>query len=187
MRLQVPFPVSDRVFKPKFGEVYKVGVPGEGGVEPNTYLLQDENGNEVVAVYVSEETIFDATPNDIREGKTAATGTGVTLGEKVIPSYHTSEGVAIVPVGGAFTIPLPILNKYDYTKLACQLCPYKGSSSESVATYRTVTNDFVYEVMSDTPISSVNKNDTDKTIELGITNNTDDMYVIRYFTYKDIA
>lgn len=45
-----------------------------------TYILDDGFGDPIAAVYVSSETIFDATAGDIRSGKTAATDDGITVG-----------------------------------------------------------------------------------------------------------
>lgn len=45
-----------------------------------TFLLVDEYGTEYPAVFVESKKIFDATADDIRTGKTAATDTGVTVG-----------------------------------------------------------------------------------------------------------
>lgn len=45
-----------------------------------TYILVDENGNEVPAVYMGADTILTATANDIRLGTTAITDEGVTEG-----------------------------------------------------------------------------------------------------------
>ena len=57
---------------------------GSGGSTPDSpgdvFILVDEAGNEATAVYVEEATVFDATANDIRAGKIAATESGVTVG-----------------------------------------------------------------------------------------------------------
>ena len=84
------------------------GIDGSsGGSEDGTqmYILVDEDGTEVPAVLVEEETVFNATANDIREGMVAATDAGVIVGTKEIPAYITTEGVQAIPVKG----PLQIL------------------------------------------------------------------------------
>ena len=58
---------------------------GLGGDDTQAYILVDESGKESPAVLVDKETVFDATANDIREGKTAATEAGVTVGTLVVP------------------------------------------------------------------------------------------------------
>ena len=45
-----------------------------------TFLLVDENGNEVPAVVVESLTVFDATPEDLKRGKVAASNDGVIIG-----------------------------------------------------------------------------------------------------------
>ena len=45
-----------------------------------TFIIQDEDGNEVVGIVVDKETVFTATPEDIVAGKTAGTEDGVVVG-----------------------------------------------------------------------------------------------------------
>lgn len=49
-----------------------------------TFILQDENGNEITGVIVDQETVFNATPNDVREGKVFAGDEGVKTGTLVV-------------------------------------------------------------------------------------------------------
>ena len=63
-----------------------------------TFILMDENGNEITGVVVDQETVFTATDNDVREGFVYAGDSGVSTGTKNIPSYHTTEGFKLVPV-----------------------------------------------------------------------------------------
>lgn len=52
-----------------------------GGVGmAQTFILQDEDGNEVTAVRANRTVTLDATAKDIRKGKKAATELGVTEG-----------------------------------------------------------------------------------------------------------
>lgn len=151
-----------------------------------TYVLVDENGNEFQAVLVDNETIFDATANDIREGKVAVTEEGVTVGTKVIPSYHTYQGVKIIRPGQSYSIHLPILDTYDYTKLQAIFCEFNSNLKDSVYSTKVAIEDKVYEVLSVDCISDVIKNATSKTVEFGITNETDSSKILRYFTYKEV-
>lgn len=73
------------------------GTGGGSGDDTQAYILVDENGVEIPAVLVDEYTVFDATANDIRAGKTAATEEGVTLGTKEIPAYYVEEGYVAIP------------------------------------------------------------------------------------------
>lgn len=45
-----------------------------------TFIIQDENGNEVTGIVVDQETVFTATAADIVAGKTAGTEDGVVVG-----------------------------------------------------------------------------------------------------------
>lgn len=153
-----------------------------------TYILTDKDGNEVQAVFVDAETVFDATANDIRIGTTAVTDSGVTVGEKVIPSYHTQQGVRVIPVGSSLTLlnTDEAIDSYDYTKMQAIICSFNSSLTDSVSTQQVSIDDNVYDVQSVVSLSSVTKNHTSKTIELGISNNTESPLIIRYFMYKEI-
>ena len=151
-----------------------------------SFILETEDGKEIPAVLTNQEVVFTATPNDIREGKVAATGDGVTVGEKVIPAYHTHQGNRFIKPGTRFTIPLPMLELYRYTKLQAIICPYNNSIPESVSAEKVSIDDKVYNVNSGISISVVVPNDEEKTIDLGILNSTDKPFILRYFTYKEI-
>lgn len=163
---------------------------GKGsGEEPNAYILIDEDGNEIPAVFVTEETVFDATANDIRLGKTAATEDGIVTGEKVIPGYITTEGARLISAGSALTIPNcdTNINDYDYAKLQVIICAYNSSMSNSVSAEKVCINDTVYNVNSIESLASVTKDHNNKSIDLGITNNTGKPCVVRFFTYKEVV
>lgn len=150
------------------------------------YILVMEDGTEIPAVVVSEETKFDATPDDIRLGKTAATESGVTIGEKVIPGYQTHEGAKRIRPGQKFEISLVSLDQYDYTLLQCIICKHNTNLVNSVAAEKVVLNDSVYDVLSVIPLYSVTKNHDAKTIDLGFVNDTKESLVLKYFTCKEI-
>lgn len=154
---------------------------------PNTVLLVDENGAELVATRAGEEVIFTATANDIRAGKVAANDEGVVTGEKVIPSYHTTEGYRQIKSGTNFVIPnLDWLDLYDFSKLQVIICPYTGDIASSVAAEKIAINDSVYAVKSTEIIATVTKDSENKAINFGITNNSENTYILRYFMYKEI-
>ena len=154
---------------------------------PKSYIFVDEEGNEVAGTLVSEETVFDATPNDVREGKVFATELGVKTGEKFIPSYVTQEGYSVVTGGSQFEIQsLQNLDRYDFTKLQVLICPYNKSIAESVATEKVAINENVYLVNSSEIFSTVSKDTEKKYINLGFKNESETLYLIRYFTYKEI-
>lgn len=153
-------------------------------LDATTFILVDTDGNEYPAVYVDSDTVCTATANDIRKGSVAITPEGVIEGTKEIPAYHTTEGYTLVDAGKDFAIPIKN-GRYDYTKLQALLCAYNTSPSKSVSTDRVVIGDSVYAVNSIEPISTVTINAEKATIELNITNDSDTIYIIRYFTYKE--
>lgn len=178
----IPHPIIEYIWRPI------LPLPGSGGgsTELETYILIDEDGNEIPAVFVADEVVFDATENDIREGMTAATAEGVTTGTKVIPSYHTTEGIKYIPVGDPLSVTLIDQDRYDYTKLQAIICRYNTSLPESVATEKVSIDGSTYAVNSADVIASVIKDHTTKTIDFGIINNGDSPLVLRYFTCKEI-
>lgn len=150
----------------------------------NTYILVDENGNEVPAVLVDEPVMLTANAStDIRKGMTAVTDEGVVTGEKEIPAYHVTEGYKLVPNGSALILPIP---HYDYTKLQAVMCLFNTSLLDSVYTEKVAIEDNVYLVKSTTPEAQIMIDDDNKRIDFGIANTSGKMYLIRYFTYKEI-
>lgn len=158
-----------------------------GDYVPKTYVLMDQNGREVVATYVDEETIFDATENDVREGKVFANETGVVTGTKFIPSYVVAEGVKVIPAGSKFAIThLSDNDRHKFTKLQAAMCDFNTSLSDSVSTYMISVLGAVYAVQSTTPIANVVSDDATLSIDFGIINDTNKPKILRYFTYKEI-
>jgi hypothetical protein len=149
------------------------------------YILVDENGIEIPAVYVDTETKLTATTNDIRVGMTAVNGDGIITGEKEIPSYHTTEGLQIIPVGGSCDIQMPA-DKCEYTKLQALICMWNSSLSNSVCTEKVVIEGKVYAVKSTEEIASVNVDMINNRIVLGIANTSSVPYLVRYISYKEI-
>jgi len=45
-----------------------------------TFILEDENGNELTGIVVDQEVVFTATAADIVKGKVAGTEDGVVVG-----------------------------------------------------------------------------------------------------------
>lgn len=159
------------------------GLGGGSGSDDKMFILLDEDGTEYPAVVVSEETVFDATANDIREGKIAATEDGVTVGTKDIPAYHTREGYRIITNGSNFILSVP---EYEYTKLQAVFCPFSKSLASSVAAEKVAIENCVYPVQSTVAESSITVNTDKGGIEFNITNNSGSMYLIRYILYKEI-
>ena len=152
-----------------------------------TLKIVDADGNEFVGVVTDSEVLFTATDNDVREGIVYASSEGVSTGTKVIPTYHTQKGDKKISNGKEFKISFyDSLDLYDFTKLQVIICPYVDSIENSVQAEKVVIGETVYNVNSSEPISTVTKDHDNKTIKLGITNNSGKAYVLRYFTYKEI-
>ena len=45
-----------------------------------TFIIEDENGNEITGIVVDQQTVFTATASDIVKGKVAGTDDGVVVG-----------------------------------------------------------------------------------------------------------
>ena len=151
-----------------------------------TFIITDESGVEYVGVVTDKEVIFDATDNDVREGSVYASDEGVSTGTKVIPSYHTAHGARIITENANFSVKIADLDRYDYTALHGIICSYNTTLTNSVSAEKVVLYDAVYPVQSTEAISTVVKDDETKSIVLGITNDTTQMKVFRYMTYKEI-
>lgn len=153
------------------------------GIE-RTYILVDENGNEYPATFVDNETIFDATANDIRLGKVAATDIGMVTGEKDIPAYHTSEGYSIITAGKELSIN-KLYDKCQYTKILALVCSFNTSLNNSVATQMVTIGDNVYAVGSTEALAALEVDVEKQIINFGITNDSGSPYIIRFMTYKE--
>jgi len=150
-----------------------------------TLILVDENGNEVMGVVVDQETVFTAGDNDVREGFVYASDGGVSTGTKFIPSYHTVSGQTLVLPNESFSVYLPEMKLYDYTSLQCIICAFNNTIDDSVGADKIVLNHAVYPVNSTVKLSDVTKDSDLKSINLNVTNNTDNTYLIYYFTYRE--
>lgn len=152
--------------------------------DQTVYLLKLSETESVYAQLSENETVeLTATPNDIRVGTTAVINSGVVEGEKVIPAYHTEQGVKLILPNQPLQIKFKD-NQYDYTQLQAMTAPYNTSLSDSVAVDKVVINDAVYNTGETTKISIIQKDAENNSINLGITNG-DLPCVVRFFTYKE--
>ena len=162
------------------------GNPVGGALNAKTFMLEVNGGKtEIAATVVGEETVFDATPNDVRTGKTFATSSGVEVGTKDIPTYRTAQGAVIIKPNENFSIVLEGYSQYDYTKLQCLISKFNTSVDDSVAVDKVVIGDNVYAVNSTIPLAAVTKDAATKSIKLNIKNESSVDYVLRYFTYRE--
>lgn len=152
------------------------------GDDGETYILVDEEGNEIPAVLTKEEVDLTATANDIRLGSVAVTDDGVITGEKEIPSYHTHEGMKAIMAGKPFRM---VTSDCEYTKLQALVCARGTTLSNSVSTEKVAINSGVYEVYSDQMISTVSVDIEESAIDFGINNDSDSPKIIRFFYYKE--
>ena len=151
---------------------------------PATYILVDEDGNEVPAVLVDEKVDLSATANDIRLGTTAVTAEGVTSGEKEIPAYHTEQGRQLVEPGESLDI-LMYSDRCQYTGLNVIVCAYSGAADTSVSAEMVVINDKLYPAGSVEALSEVTVDTENQSIKLGIVNTGETPLLVRYMTYKE--
>ena len=162
------------------------GNPVGGALNAKTFMLEVNGGKtEIAATVVGEETVFDATPNDVRTGKKFATSSGVEVGTKDIPAYRTAQGAVIIKPNENFSIVLEGYSQYDYTKLQCLISKFNTSVDDSVAVDKVVIGDNVYAVNSTIPLAAVTKDAATKSIKLNIKNESSVNYVLRYFTYRE--
>lgn len=145
-----------------------------------TYLLVDEAGNEIAATFSGDTVILDAGANDIRLGKNALNADGVVNGEKIIPSYQTTTGVRAVKPGIEVSLTIEDRDLYNFTKFQAII-----TKSSTMASELIVINNQVYPAGSDESIATIVVDHETKSINFGITNDSDTNYVIRYFTYKE--
>ena len=159
---------------------------GSGSYEPEdqTYILVDEDGNELAGVLLEEEVDLTATPNDIRLGTTAITDAGVTEGEKEIPSYRAEEGFKIIKTGYQLDIPL-YSDMCEYTYLQAIVCDYNTSIRDSVSAKKVVIDNNVYAVESTDSLAVVSSDEILQTIKLGLSNDNDTSVVVRYAIIKE--
>lgn len=160
-----------------------VFLEGDGG-PLQTFILVDEDGHEMECFLTEEEVELTATPNDIRIGTTAVTDTGVTVGEKEIPAYHTEEGYVVVTPGSV--VQIKGVEDCDYTKLLAMVCSYNSTVANSVSTEKVCINRTVYLVNSTETVSTVTTDIANKTINFGVTNNSGKPQILRYILYKEI-
>lgn len=154
------------------------------GDTTGTYILVDEEGNELAGVLLDEEVVLTATPNDIRLGTTAVTEAGVTEGEKEIPNYLAEEGKRVIKSGDRLDIPLHS-EMCEYTYLQAIVCVYNTNTSNSVSAEKVVIGDNVYAVSSTEVLSTVTVDSDSQTIKLGLINDGSSSVVVRYTIIKE--
>lgn len=153
-----------------------------------TFILQDENGNELVGVVTDNAQVFDAIDTDVRTGKKYVSDLGMGVGINDIPAYHTFQGTRVISAGKPLTLPNldSKIDNYDYTKMQAIICGFNTNLVNSVSAEHVCIDDNVYLVQSVESLSEIVKNHETKIIDFGITNESTKMKIIRYFMYKEI-
>lgn len=157
---------------------------GGGSAPLKTVILEDENGNEVVGIVTESPVILTARPSDIKIGKTAAIDSGVVEGENTI-NYRTEVSNRLILPGEDFSIPLYDYNQYDYTKFQCIIVVFDSDYNTNVELLGVSINDSIFSAETSEKVSDITKNHNTKSIDLNLTNTTDKIYSIRYFTYHE--
>lgn len=160
-----------------------------GGAAPlRTLILEDSDGVQLTGVVVGSEVVFTADAStDIRAGKVAATDAGVVTGSVTIPNYETNQGWRFVTPGDMFQIPTLGEDWYDYTFLQCIITVFNTTIEDSVYAEYVVIDHVLYETKGTVQTSVITKNTETSSIDFNITNDTDNMYLIRYSTYKEVV
>jgi hypothetical protein len=145
-----------------------------------TFIITDADGNELTGVVVDQETVFDATDNDVREGKVYASDSGVSTGTKEIPVYYSNYGYKLVPANKEATIYIP---RYNYENLLVTISTYDTNWDQSLnVTYISIDNG-MYAVGSTTKLADITTDEEDQQIKLGITVN--EKSALRYFVITE--
>ena len=162
------------------------GLVGSYSQLGRTLVLVDEAGNELTGVITENVQILDATPADVKIGKTFAGDEGILEGTDT-KTYRTTQGMQGVPVGASISIPLSHYDQYDYTKFQCIITSFNTNLTNSTAAIKISLNDNIYNVGSTDVLSSISKNAENKTIDLNIVNDTGNIVVVNYMTCKEEA
>lgn len=155
-----------------------------GLITPKSFVLVDENNVELVGVTVGEETVLTAQASDIKIGKVAATDSGITEGTDT-KTCRVRYGVQLVLPGETFSIPYSEYDGYNYTKFQATTAVFNTTEFNSVAVDMVALYDTVYSANSNNQLSNVSKNEELKSIDLNLTNDTDNIYCIHFNTCKE--
>lgn len=145
-----------------------------------TFILMDENGNEITGVVVDQETVFTATDNDVREGFVYAGDNGVSTGTKDIPSYRTRYGCKLVAANSEVVIPAP---EYNYSNLSVIIAAYDTSVAESILSTYVSIDGGMYAVGSSIKLSDITIDTTNERINLGLS--VPEKSVVRYLVTRE--
>lgn len=152
-----------------------------GARDAKTYVIADEKETfKVLGVVVEQEEIFDATCEDVKEGKKFACDGGVMTGANDAPSYRVTCGTREIAPSADFSIDMEPYDQWNYTSLSCMIAPKSNPNKvEKVVLY-----DVVYD-NTGAELAPVTKDKSNKTINLNITNTTKETYLIHFIVCKE--
>lgn len=152
--------------------------------QPKTIILTDETGNELgVGVVTDSAKVFDAGVNDVIVGKTFASDEGVQIGENT-KTYRVEMSTWLVFPNESCSIPLGNYDRYDYTGFQGIIVLHSSDYSSKAKTIGITIGDSVFSTETSEKWADITKDSTNKSIDLNIVNNSDEVYSIRYFTYR---
>ena len=164
--------------------IYGNMVGSSGWIVGKTVEIISDDWTVLMGVVVDQEQILDAKPSDVRIGKKVVSDSGVIEGTNTI-TYRTRKMSYLIFPGEDFSIPIEDHDLYNYTKAQCIIAKFNTTILQSVEVNMIVLENNVYNVNSTQVLSSITKNTNTKSIDLNITNNTDDTYVVHLFAYKE--
>ena len=164
--------------------IYGNMIGSSGGILGKTVEIISDDGVDLIGVVVDQEQVLDAKPSDVRIGKKVVSDNGIIEGTNTI-NYRTQSGSRLIKPGQSFSIPLTMYNQYDYTKFQGIIVLFNSDYSDSAETMAITINDSVFSATNYNKLSDITKNIDTKSIDLNITNNSDNIYSIRYFTYRE--
>lgn len=152
-----------------------------GGAAPlKTVILEDESGNQFTGVCVDSLQIFDATDNDVREGKTYVSDNGASVGTKTIPSYHTTYGHKVIKSDTEITISV---DEFDFSNLFVTITTYNTAVSNSFSATYVAIDGGMYAVGNGEKISDIIADMENEKINLGMT--VPEKSVVRYLVTRE--
>lgn len=145
-----------------------------------TFILVDEDGNEITGICVDNPVVFTAGDNDVRENFVYAGDSGVSVGTKVIPIYYAGYGKIAISSGKNATITTP---EYNYSNLIAVISTFDKNISQSVASTYVSVDDAMYIAGSNTKVSDIVVDKESRKIDLGVT--VDKNSILRYLIIRE--
>ena len=145
-----------------------------------TFIIQDQDGNEITGIVTGSEVIFTAGDNDVREGMVYASDSGVSTGTKNIPAYYARYGCKVFLANSQVIITVP---EYDYKSILIVISKYNTKIVDSTASIFTSIDNGMYEVGNSTKISDIIIDAVNEQIDLGIT--VSEKSVLRYLVIRE--